>query len=438
MPTLTKKLNDTVAKSEKDCPTPQKSYVIYWCGKKDGFGVRVSWTGDRAWIFERRVNGKTTRRTLGKANGWGAISASAARELALDRSSELSKGIDHSVVQREERKAAKATRKEVSVTFKVVLKDYVKKKRRSKDGLPLKDRTKTDYLAMVEPGGTKLNGKPKQDGALLDIADTPITRISADDVRAVFAKLEKRGQRQAVYAMQVLRAVLNWHGVKIPGNPLGKDVAGRDRIVLSATVGVPKPIPPEYLGAWWRAACNAGSADVGGSKLAGDYYRFQLLTGCRGVEILGDTFGNEPLRVHDVDLKGARIMLRDTKNRKDHTLLLSKQAVEIAKRNVEGKKKDDLLFAIGDPRKTLQAINKAAGMAPLACQGHDLRDTFSSVADELVSGYTLKHMINHSNASDVTGSSYVGKGEGQLRAGWQAVADAIESISADNDEEQAV
>jgi integrase len=431
MPTLSKKLTDTVARSAKDCPVPNKTYIIYWCSAKDGFGVRVSWTGDRAWIFERRVKGKTVRRTIGKAEGRGAISVSAARELAIDRSSELSKGVDRAEIEREERKAEATAKKEAGVTLKVALKEYVSKKRRGKDGLALKERTKADYLAMVEQGGIKLNGEPKQDGSLLPLADTPVAQITADDVRTLFAKLEKRGQRQAVYAMQVLRAVLNWHGVKIPGNPLGKEVAGKDRITLSSSVGVPKPIPPEYLGAWWRAACGAGKETVGGSMLAGDYYRFRLLTGCRGVEVIGDNFGNEPIRVKDVDLIGARIKLADTKNRKDHTLLLSRQAMEIAKRNVEGKKADDLLFAVGDPRKTLQAINVAAGMAPLACQGHDLRDTFASVAEELVSGYTLKRLINHSDAGDVTGSSYVGKGEAQLRAGWQVVADAIEDMATD-------
>ena len=99
--------------------------------------------------------------------------------------------------------------------------------------------------------------------------------------------------------MQVLRAVLRWHGVVIADNPLGKDTAGRDRIVLAPPKGDPTPIPPERLGAWWNAARKASS------RIAGDYYRFQLLTGCRGVEIHGHKkLGYPPLRVADVDLAG--------------------------------------------------------------------------------------------------------------------------------------
>jgi integrase len=56
---------------------------------------------------------------------------------------------------------------------------------------------------------------------------------------------------------------------------------------------------------------------------------------------------------------------------------------------------------------------------------HDLRATFASVAEELVSAYTLKRMMNHAETGDVTGAHYIGKSEAQLRAGWQAVADFI-------------
>ncbi|HTJ17670.1 MAG TPA: hypothetical protein VL494_12895 [Steroidobacteraceae bacterium] len=65
--------------------------------------------------------------------------------------------------------------------------------------------------------------------------------------------------------MQILRAVLRWNGVVIPGNPLGRETAGRDRITITAARGDPVPIPPELLGAWWRAAERAPS------QVASDY-----------------------------------------------------------------------------------------------------------------------------------------------------------------------
>ena len=59
-------------------------------------------------------------------------------------------------------------------------------------------------------------------------------------------------------------------------------------------------------------------------------------------------------------------------------------------------------------------------------QGHGLRATFASIAQELVSSAPLKRMMNHAGAGDVTLGRYVAKSEAQLRAGWQAVADFVE------------
>ena len=133
-----------------------------------------------------------------------------------------------------------------------------------------------------------------------------------------------------------------------------------------------------------------------------------------------------PIRVGDVDHRAGRVLLRDTKNRSDHKLLLSRQALEIAKRNCAGRKADEPLFPIVDARKTLSWINEQAGTK---VQGHGLRATFASIAEELVSSALLKRMMNHAAAGDVTLGHYVAKSEAQLRAGWQAVADFVEEAA---------
>jgi integrase len=159
--------------------------------------------------------------------------------------------------------------------------------------------------------------------------------------------------------------------------------------------------------------------------VAADYYRFQLLTGCRGIEIHGHKkHGYSPTRVGDLDANGGKIVLRDTKNQSDHKLLLSRQALAIAQRNAEKRKPDEPLFPIVDARKTLAWINAKAGTS---VRGHGLRATFASIAEELVSGAVLKKMMNHAAGADVTLGHYVGKSEAQLRAGWQVVADFIEA-----------
>ena len=171
---------------------------------------------------------------------------------------------------RQEAMAREEALRQDGMTVANALREYVKKKRRAKDGLALKARTQADYLGMVEPARVceKTNRK-KVEGRLFRIAEKQLSQLTAEDIRGVYAFLLKRSKRQADYAMQVLRALLRWHGVMVPGNPLGRDTAGRDRIVISPTRGNPAPIPPERLGAWWRACAQAPS------QVAADYYRFQ-------------------------------------------------------------------------------------------------------------------------------------------------------------------
>lgn len=156
------------------------------------------------------------------------------------------------------------------------------------------------------------------------------------------------------------------------------------------------------------------------------------VTGIIDARLLTSTCGAEVLsqKVSDVDLIGGRIMLRDTKNRSDHPVMLSKQAHEIAAKHCENKKLSDRLFPISDPRKTLKAINKSIGLYPLVIKGHDMRATFASIAEPLVSYLTLKRMMNHANTGDVTSESYVATSEAQMRDAWQKVADFITAAGA--------
>jgi integrase len=141
-----------------------------------------------------------------------------------------------------------------------------------------------------------------------------------------------------------------------------------------------------------------------------------LLTGARPGEAAG-------LLVGDVDLTGMRAVLRDTKNRRDHTLVLSTQAAAIVSWHAEGKKAGEPVFGVADTGKTIAAINEVAETPQVS--PHKLRHTFASIADDLVTAATARAMLNHATG-DVAQLHYIGVGEAKLRAGWQAVADYIE------------
>lgn len=380
-------------------PEAGKRAVYHDTGKRAVYGLqlRVTAAGVKTFtVFKRVAGGRPERVTLGR---YPEITVEQARRKATEAISDLAHGKSPN--------EAKRAKKVQSLTLKEALEDYTEKKRRSKDGLPLKERTRADYMAMVAQGRERKNKTRSLDGELFQLATKPIHAITANDIRDVHAKA--RGERRAAYAMQVLRAVLNWHGVAIADNPLGKDVAGKRRIRIPQARATGRVIPPERIGAWWNAAQAGDSAAL-------DYLRFCLLTGCRPAE---------PLKalVADCDLVGGRVLLRDTKNRSDFTLVLSTQALQIVKRHAEGKRPADHLFGVTAPRKAMQELTKATG---IEFTTKTLRATFASVAETVASAYTLKRMMNHAQAGDVTGQHYVRKGEAELRAGWQAVADWID------------
>ena len=391
-----------------------------------GLQLRVAPDGRRSLLVRYTVKGSRDERQYSLPHDYGEgpgqikladARAEAARIRALARN-----GIDWPEQEAERlRHAALQEKLAVEIpqlTFAQALREYAERKRRSKDGLALKARTRADYLGMITPGKIGRDGQRFADGELVPLADLTLSDITAQAIRHTYERCARKSPRRATYAMQVLRAVLRWHGAVIAGNPLSRDTAGRQRIVLANAGGDPSPIPAERLGAWWNAAGRAAS------RVAADYYRFQLLTGCRGVEVHGHKkLGYPPLKVGDVDLAGARVVLKDTKNRSNHRLLLSRQALQIVREHCKGKAAEKALFPVVDARKTLRAINSAA---QTHVQGHGLRATFASVAEGLVSAAVLKRMMNHAVTADVTLGHYVAKSDAQLRAGWQAVADWIE------------
>ena len=368
-----------------------------------GLQIRITSNGIKTFsVFKRVAGGQPERISLGR---WPEVSIDQARKLAKTAIAQLAVGDSPSAARRES--------KAKSPTLAEALREYVEHKRRD-DSLPLKERTAADYLAMVKPSRTTAAGKKTKGGLLSRLADTPLDKITGDAIRDLHkVNLAERGERQAAYALQVLRAVLNWHVVEVPGDPLSPKAKGRERIRIArprAADSAPVEALVRNIGPFWRAL---GAVE----GVEGDYLRLLALTGMRP---------GEPLRipVRDFDAATDTLRLRDTKNRSDHAIRLSRQALEIVARQAEGKAPDARLFST-----TPAAINKVAHTLAMEIGiefvPKNLRAVFASIAEELVSASALKKMMNHKEIG-ITDRHYVKKLEEQLRAGWQAVADYIE------------
>lgn len=386
--------------------------------KAHGLQVRVTATGCKTYyIFQRNaVTGQPERVKLGVV---GKLTLDQARAAALKVSNDLAQGNSPMAAKRAARvKASKMHTLKAAVEIFVETKERIIKVNGREVAVPLKDRTKEDYLGMVKPGQLKPNGRRTLDGELCALADKPIDTITADDVRALHSKLKERSARRAGYAMATLRTVLKGFGVIIPNDPFGNTVPQLSRIHLTQSGVSESVIEPEQIGRWWNVINGMEET----RHVA--YLKFLVLTGCRP---------SEPLKVlvSDCDLANGIIELKDTKNRKNHWLVLSTQAQEIVNRQTQDKAPTDRLFDFFEvSKKTIKDIREATG---IQFSAKTLRATFATLADDLVSAGMLKRMMNHTMAGDVTNAHYIKKNKEQLRLGWQKVADFIEQQAATAD-----
>lgn len=408
---MTNKLNFTIPELDA-LPLPTKGQRATYHdagGKKsvNGLQIRVTANGVKTFsVFKRVAGGKPERITIGK---FPTISIDQARKKAMELVSQLAMG--------ESAVAAKRENDAKALTLADAVVEYVVKQTRTDDQLPLKERTRADYLSMVKPSRLTAAGKPTKGGLLAALASKPIHSLTASAIKAVNDENKvQRGERQSAYAMQLLRAVLNFYGVTVARSPFDKATPKAERVVIPKTRSSDEaPIVEllENLDTLWRAI------EALPPTPAADYLRFILLMGCRP---------SEPLRVQvsDCTLAAGRVVLRDTKTRTDHTLHLSAQALAIVQRQAAGKVGTDKLFPV-----TVAEVNKVAhelsAITGLAVSAKNLRKVFASVAELLVSAHTYRCIMNRGKRNSEDDKSYLRKTKDQLRAGWQAVADHIEA-----------
>ena len=378
---------------------PKGERAVYRDPKKPGLELRVTSAGAKTFSVRQRIKGGGVERvTIGP---FGTPPGGKSVELAWDKAREIVG------VQATGERYSRVKRKNEAVdkVFAAALQDFLDDTT-VRDN-PLKDRTRSDYLLMIRPAGKSESGHSHGAGELASIANRKVSDLTGAQLKLLHKRLAERSTTRAGYAMRVVRAVLNYQGIRLEDDPFSAVTAKRDRIIIPAAKARSRTIRPEQLASWWHAAS---------ATQTGDAFQLLLLTGLRRGEL-------SELRTKDADLEGARLYFHDTKNRKPHTVLLSKQALALVKARAANKAPDDLLFVgAADPRKSLQAIIDATG---IPFSAHDCRRTFASIAAARLPGYVVKRLMNHASGGDVTAAHYVHLDEDTLRAAWQTVADAI-------------
>jgi integrase len=346
-----------------------KSQTLYWDSKTPSLGVRITPTGNKAYIFQTWFNGTNLRLTIGDAGTWSLGDAQAeARRLKVLT--------DQKIDPREERAKAEAKNKanRLKGTQGLVVWDEYIKARKQHWG----DRHKADHQDMVRKGGQKITrglkagqSAIKEDGILRKLLSSPINEIKRDKVLVWLKQEVKTRPARARIALSALKAFLTWAGDQTDYKAL-VDVTACDRLT--------KELPPkkakddclqkEQIKVWFDGVKKINN------PIISSYLQILLLTGARRNELATLTW-------EDVDTQWHTATIRD-KVEGVRKIPLTPY-VEMLITNLQRKNKfvfSSLTAKSGrltEPRKAHQAVIEGAGIPNLSI--HGLRRSFGTLAE---------------------------------------------------------
>jgi integrase len=349
-------LTDAAVKRLK---TPEHGRIECFDASFPAFGVRVSQTGRKSWIFFYRYHDRLRRLTIGT---YPTKSLAEAREAAHNAQRKLEQGIDPGDEKATQRAAERARRN----SFEAVATDFIDKYAKRKN----RDWRKAQYLLNKE--------------ALPYWRDLDVGEITRRDVHDVLDRIVERGAPvHANRTLAVIRKLLNW-------------AVDRDIIAVSPAAGVKPPINErsrdrvlndDELKAIWEAAGKTGYP-------FGPMYRLLMITGQR----LGEVAGMQWTHIHD-DVW----TMPQTKNTRPHDLPLTRMALDVLKGlpRFTG----PYVFSGSNGERAVSGFSKAKkridGLAGVSnWRNHDLRRTLSTNMARLdVAPHVVEKILNHSSGT---------------------------------------
>lgn len=413
---LTQKIVDGLKGTEKlEC---------YFDDSLTGFGVYTKGK-TKTYFVQARANGKLIKSTIGKTN---IFSLEDARKEAKNKLAQMSKGINPNEEKRKDSvkgmSLADATEKFLKAhelkprseqTYQELLKRYMSDWLKKPIGSITKEMIAQRHSAVAT--GERSYKVTKYVDRTKDEIDGDLKKNPNKKPKLVKrVELEETKPRNATAnnLMRVFRAVYNFARAisdgAIPENPVGRLSETRQwfRVDRRRTL-----IKPHELKPWYEEVkCLENTA-------ARDFMLLVLFTGTRREEAVS-------VKWSDIDFKDKTVLFRETKNKKPHTLPLSKFLFELLEDRKNNFYENEFVFPgpgksgyISPPVKPMRHVINKTGIA--FCF-HDLRRTFITVAESLDIPYAaLKKLLNHSDGNDVTG--------GYLQISTERLRDPMEKIS---------
>jgi integrase len=375
----------------------ESGQIFYRDSELLGFGLRVGKTA-KVYFAESKLNGKTIRVSIARHN---VIAVDEARSQAKTILAEISSGKNPHDLEK--------ARKAKLITVAEVLESYVKTR------INLKPSTIQDYRHTFLV-------------YLSDWQNKPIIEITKDMVEKKFRKISEASPSQANKTMRNFRAVMNYAIVKyednngesfMRNNPVARltQLRAWHRVVRKNTL-----IKHYDLAPWYQAVTNLTNDSIAPNReVVRDFLLLILFTGLRRSEAARLTWNR-------VDLKDRTMIITDTKNHTDHTLPLTDFLYDLlAKRKAEAQTQyvfpnETNTGCMTDPKKQIYNVVKESGVSFTV---HDLRRTFITIAESLdIAAYSLKRLLNHKMANDVT-AGYIITDVERLRFPMQKITDYI-------------
>lgn len=233
---------------------------------------------------------------------------------------------------------------------------------------------------------------------LEDWLSLPIESI--DEKRFVdkcVAVRDSAGSAQAAFTSRVFKAVYAFAAFKYKFSPLNFTRALRYAGIKISIKRRTSHIPVHKRQAWFDAVLSLSASKA--ERTARDIFLVGVFLGLRKNEIMR-------LEWADIDLPGKILTVRQTKNHSDHTLPLDDFLVRVLDKRRGGCSSAYVFTGktgMSPVRDIDDMTSKVSDAAGVSFTLHDLRRTFATVASETgIPPYTIKRLLNHSRAADVT------------------------------------
>ncbi|NML62958.1 site-specific integrase [Massilia sp. RP-1-19] len=384
-----------------DAKKPKQSFI--WDTKAPGLGLRATPRGDKGYVFQSKLNGKSIRITIGKPGTW---SIKAAQIEARRLQTIIDAGKDPRQIQADELAAAQDARearqaaidkadalaaaetaakilqdRRESVTLGAAWAVYIAARRNAKRKGGKQGWSEwhvRDHENVARVGGVKkVRGKGMTEpGPLASMLDVRLADLTGKRIAAWLAAETTTRPTQAALAFRLLSVFVNWCDSQAEyANlvPTGACKAQQVRDELPSTNAKGgDSLQREQLAPWFTAVCKMSN------RVQSAYLQALLLTGARRREL-------GALQWDDVDFQWLSMTIRD-KVEGERTIPLTPYVKHLLA-SLPRRKDDPWVFSspsssngqLAEPTPGHKRALVAAGLPDLTL--HGLRRSFGSLAE---------------------------------------------------------